>query len=74
MKKGFFMIVTFMIEKEDNLWIAKCVDYDIFTQAKTLDKLMDNIKEAVKLHFENSGNKETIQILSLSKSEVSSYA
>ncbi len=27
---------------------------DIFTQGKTLDELIDNIKEAVALHFEGA--------------------
>ena len=28
---------------------------DIFTHGKTLDELMDNIKEAVEVHFEEMG-------------------
>ena len=32
---------------------GKCIDFDIFTQGKTLDELAKNLKEAIKLHFED---------------------
>jgi len=68
------MQVTFIIKKESDFWIAKCIDQDIFTQGSTLDELMQNIKEAVELHFEEYLNKEPIQILSLSQIEVEKVA
>jgi len=33
-------------------YCGKCIDFDIFTQGKTLDELAKNLKEAIKLHFE----------------------
>ena len=34
-------------------YCGKCIDFDIFTQGKTLDELAKNLKEAIKLHFED---------------------
>lgn len=32
-------------------WCARCLDLDVFTQGKTLDVLVKNLKEAVALHL-----------------------
>ena len=32
-------------------WCARCLDLDVFTQGKTLDQLVKNLKEAVGLHL-----------------------
>jgi len=71
-----FMLLTFIIKKEDKFWTAKCNEEDIFTQATSLDTLMANIKEAVELHFEDEikEKKEKIQIVSLSQVEVGAVA
>ena len=39
-------------QDEERMWCARGIGEDIFTQGKTLDELMENIKEAVELHFE----------------------
>ena len=44
-------IIQFSISKGEKQYIAHAVDFPIFTQAKTLDKLIQNIKEATHLHF-----------------------
>jgi len=49
-------------------WCARGLGVDIFTQGATLDELMENIKEAVALHFEGSG--ETPEVLVLSEVRV----
>lgn len=46
-------IVQFHISKGDKYYVAEGVDVAIVTQAKTLDELAKNIKEAVELHFED---------------------
>ena len=33
-------------------WCARGIGEDIFTQGRTLGELLENIKEAVELHFE----------------------
>ena len=32
-------------------WCARCLDTDVFTQGRTLDELVKNLKEAVSLHL-----------------------
>ncbi len=34
-------------------YCGRCIDFDIFTQGKTLDELAKNLKEAIKLPFED---------------------
>ncbi|MCK4387034.1 MAG: type II toxin-antitoxin system HicB family antitoxin [Candidatus Pacebacteria bacterium] len=45
-------IIQFQISKEGNYYTASGVDLPVVTQAKTLDELTRNIKEAVNLHLE----------------------
>jgi len=45
-------IIQFQVYKGDKQYVASGVDLPIVTQAKTLDKLVQNLKEAVALHLE----------------------
>ncbi len=45
-------IIQFQVYKDGSYYIAEGVNLSIVTQAKTLDELTENIKEAVKLHLE----------------------
>jgi predicted RNase H-like HicB family nuclease len=45
-------IIYFYVHKGEKYYIAEGVNLPIVTQAKTLDKLAKNIKEAVELHLE----------------------
>ena len=36
---------------DGKFWCARCLDIDVFTQGKTLDELVKNLKEAVSLHL-----------------------
>jgi len=48
-------IVLFKITKgEDGYYVASATDYAIVTQAKTLEVLLENIKEATDTHFDES--------------------
>jgi len=51
-------ILQFHIEKGDNYYVAQGVDLPIVTQAKTLDELTFNIREAVDLALEGGTLKE----------------
>ncbi|MGP8328766.1 MAG: hypothetical protein ACT6FF_00395 [Methanosarcinaceae archaeon] len=65
------MLVKFETYFDGEFWCARGIGDDIFTQGKTLDKLMENIKEAVALHFEEALNlNQVIEILTLSEMEV----
>jgi len=69
------MLVKFEIYNDGEYWCARGIGVDIFTQGKTLDELMENIKEAVEAHYGELLEKgENIRILSISEIEVHSTA
>jgi predicted RNase H-like HicB family nuclease len=52
---GMKNIIQFTIEKgQDGYYVASANDYAIVTQAKTMEELFGNIKEATELHFEDA--------------------
>ena len=57
---------------DGEFWCARGIGEDIFTQGKTFDELIDNIKEAVALHFE--GAEPLPDVLLLSEVKLSSVA
>ena len=64
-------IYRFEVYYDGEYWCAGGIGADIFTQGKTLDELMENMKEATSLHFEEilvTG--EELKILSISEFEV----
>ncbi|ADG13800.1 protein of unknown function UPF0150 [Methanocaldococcus infernus ME] len=64
--------VKFRIYYDGEYWVAEGIDVSIYTQGKSLDELMKNLKEAVELHFEDDlKSGESIKILSFSEIEVS---
>jgi len=69
------VLVKFEIYNDGEYWCSRGIGVDIFTQGKTLDELMNNIKEAVAVHFtEVLESGEEIRILSISEIEVPSLA
>jgi predicted RNase H-like HicB family nuclease len=69
------MIIKFDIYNDGKYWCARAFGHDIFTQGKTLDELMENVKEAVSLYFEDLSQKgEEIKIIAISEFEVPSFA
>ncbi len=65
------MLVKFEIYHDGEYWCARGIGEDIFTQGKTLDELIENIKEAVEVHFGELLEKgEEVRILSISEIEV----
>ncbi|MFQ6061571.1 MAG: hypothetical protein ACE5J9_00115 [Methanosarcinales archaeon] len=46
------MLIKFEIYNDGKYWCARGIGPDIFTQGKTLDELMVNLKEAVEVHFD----------------------
>lgn len=65
------MLVKFDVYSDGESWCARGIGVSIFTQGKTLDGLMENIKEATSLHFEDileAGDE--LRVLSISEFEV----
>ena len=66
-----YAIVPIVVYFKGENWCARGIGIRIFTQGKSLDELMDNVKEATNLHFEDvleAG--EEIRVLSISEFEV----
>jgi predicted RNase H-like HicB family nuclease len=43
---------TVIIEKEDNWYVATCLENNIASQGKSIDVALENLKEAVSLYYE----------------------
>ncbi|MBF0555864.1 MAG: type II toxin-antitoxin system HicB family antitoxin [Nitrospirae bacterium] len=65
------MIVKIETYFDGDYWCARGTKDDIFTQGKTYDVLLDNIKEAVSLHFENElESGKSLEVLIMSEMEI----
>jgi predicted RNase H-like HicB family nuclease len=44
-------IIQVRIFKGEEQYVAECLDLPVVTQAKTLDELTENLREAISLHL-----------------------
>jgi len=51
MSKKFTAVVT----KEENWYVAHCVELGVVSQGKTIEEAQANLKEAVELYLESFG-------------------
>jgi len=51
-------IIQFRVYRGEKYYVAECVDLPIVTQGKTMDELVENIKEAIELHLEGEDLEE----------------
>jgi len=42
-----------IIQKEENWYVAKCLDNNIASQGKTIEEAMENLKEALELYMQD---------------------
>jgi len=42
-----------IVQKEDDWYVAKCVDNSVASQGKTIEEALENLKEAIELYNEN---------------------
>gem|GEM_PF-298129 len=69
------MLVKFDIYYDGAFWCARGMGTDIFTQGKSFDELIQNMTEAVELHFEELiETGEQITVVSLTEFQVGSVA
>ena len=47
------IIVTVLIQKEDNWYVSKCVENGVASQGKTIEEAIANLKEALELYYED---------------------
>jgi predicted RNase H-like HicB family nuclease len=45
-------VIQVRISRGDEFYVAECLDLPVVTQAKTLDQLADNLREAIALQLE----------------------
>jgi hypothetical protein len=65
------MTVKVEVYHDDDHWCAKGIDVDVFTCAKSLDSLINEIQDAVACHFEEElKGKKSIEIIIHTKTEV----
>jgi len=50
-------IIFIVEESKEGGYEAKALDYPIFTEGDTIEKLKENIKEAIHCHFEDKSTK-----------------
>jgi predicted RNase H-like HicB family nuclease len=46
-------IFNIAIVKENNFFVAKCINNDVASQGKTMEEAINNLKEAVELYYED---------------------
>ena len=55
MKKNIkkqYIIVTHVIKKEDDQYVATCPEFDVSSFGETVEEANDNLKEAISLYLE----------------------
>lgn len=47
------MKITVIVQKEENWYVAKCLENNVASQGKTIEEALNNLREAVSLYYEN---------------------
>ena len=47
------IIFNVIIQKEENWYIAKCIDNSVTSQGKTVEEALENLKESLELFLQN---------------------
>jgi predicted RNase H-like HicB family nuclease len=45
--------VTAVVQKDDDWYVAKCLENNVASQGKTVEEAMTNLKEALELYYED---------------------
>lgn len=46
--------VTVVVQKEDNWYVAKCLENSVASQGKTIEESIENLREALELFYEDA--------------------
>lgn len=46
--------VTVIVQKEDNWYVAKCLENNVASQGHTIEESLDNLREALELFYEDT--------------------
>ncbi|MBD3209900.1 type II toxin-antitoxin system HicB family antitoxin [Candidatus Micrarchaeota archaeon] len=47
-----------VIEKEESLYVAHCLELQVTSQGKTIEEALENLKEAAELYLEHASPEE----------------
>ncbi len=61
---------TVIIKKEEDWYVAKCIDNNIASQGKSIDEAIYNLKEALELYYEDETPEELIEQVYITTLEV----
>ncbi len=62
-KKESYIILTYIIQKGDKKFVALCPEFNVASQADTIEAVRDNLKDATTLYLEGIeelGTRDTI--------------
>jgi len=45
--------VTVIVQKEEEWYVAKCVENNVASQGKTIEESIENLREALELYYED---------------------
>jgi len=45
--------ITVIVQKEENWYVAKCIENNVASQGKTIEEALSNLKEAIQLYYED---------------------
>lgn len=51
-----------IVQKEENWYVAKCLDNSVASQGKTIEEALKNLKEALELYFQSEKPTEPKEI------------
>ena len=51
-----------IVQKEENWYVAKCLDNSVASQGKTIEEALNNLKEALELYFQSEKPTEPKEI------------
>lgn len=48
--------VTVIVQKDDDWYVAKCIENSVASQGKSVEEAIDNLREALELYYEDLSN------------------
>lgn len=52
-----------IVQKEENWYVAKCIENSVASQGKTIEEALSNLKEALELYNEEETEKSNVVLV-----------
>ena len=65
---------TTIITQEGKWYVSRCVELDVVSQGRTIEKAQENLKEAVRLYLEGEPKSKIKKLLSKSSPLVTTFS